>query len=88
MKRKLGALVAALLLTSALLAGTRAAGVLTIDWWSVDGGGNRSSGGAYALDGAIGQADAGVLRGGGFTIAGGYWAVVLPRSVYLPVIRH
>jgi hypothetical protein len=89
MKRKLGALAAALILTVALLAGTRAAGILTIDWWSVDSGGDRSSGGAYVLDRTTGQADAGVLTGGAFTITGGYWAVALPRSsIHLPLIRR
>ena len=89
MKRKLGALAAALILTIALLAGTHAAGMLAIDWWSVDGGGDRSSGGAYVLDGTIGQADAGVLSGGAFTISGGYWAVAIPRSsIHLPFIKR
>jgi hypothetical protein len=61
----------------------------TIDWWSVDGGGDRSSGGAYVLDGTIGQADASVLSGGAFTINGGYRAVALPRSsLHLPMIRN
>lgn len=89
MKRTLGALAAALIVTIALLAGTRAAGILTIDWWSVDGGGARSSGGAYVLDGTIGQADAGVLGGGSFSSTDGYWGVALPRStIYLPAIRN
>jgi hypothetical protein len=88
MKRKLAVTAAAVALTVAMLAGTRAADILTIDWWSVDGGGNRSSGGAYVLDGTIGQMDAGVLSGGNFSLAGGYWAVAIPRSVYLPIIRN
>jgi hypothetical protein len=89
MKRKLGALTAALFLTIALLAGTRAASILTIDWWSVDGGGDRSSGGAYVLDHTTGQADAGVLSGGAFTVTGGYWVVALPRSsIHLPLIKR
>ena len=89
MKRKLAALAAALILAIALLAGTRAAGILTIDWWSADGGGNRSSGGAYVLDGTIGQTDAGVLSGGAFTISGGYRTAALPRSsIHLPLIKR
>ena len=88
MKRKLAETAASVALTVALLAGTRAADILTIDWWSVDVGGDRSSGGAYILDGTTGQMDAGVLSGGTFTIAGGYWAAAIPRSVYLPAIRR
>ena len=89
MKRTLGALAAALILTIALLAGTRAAGIFTIDWWSVDGGGGRSSGGAYVLDGTIGQADAGVLGGATYSSTDGYWGVALPRStILLPLVKR
>jgi hypothetical protein len=47
-----------------------------IDWFSVDGGGGTSSGGAYALSGTIGQPDAGPMTGGRFTLTGGFWALV------------
>jgi hypothetical protein len=62
--------------------------MLAIDWWSVDGGGNRSSGGAYVLDGTIGQADAGALTGGSFALTDGYWSATIPRRMYLPIIRN
>jgi hypothetical protein len=89
MKRMLITLAATLLLAVALLGGARAAGELAIGWSSIDGGGARSSSGAYMIDGTIGQADAGVLSGGRFTVAGGYWAVALPRTrVLLPLIRR
>jgi hypothetical protein len=42
-----------------------------LSWWSVDGGGGTSTGGGYTLLGAIGQPDAGVMQGGGFSLAGG-----------------
>ncbi len=46
----------------------------TLDWRTMDGGGaTRSTGGAFALSGTIGQADAGVLAGGPFTLSGGFW---------------
>jgi hypothetical protein len=89
MKRIPVILAAILLVAVGLLGGARAAGELAIDWSSIDDGGARSSSGAYVIDGTIGQADASVLSGGRFTVAGGYWAVVLPRArVLLPLIRR
>jgi hypothetical protein len=38
----------------------------------VDGGGRTSMGGGYALTGVIGQSDAGVMTGGGYTLSGGF----------------
>jgi hypothetical protein len=85
--RRLWILLATLLAAVALLSGVRAAGQIAIDWSSVDAGGARSSGGAYAVEGTIGQADAGLLSGGRFTLTGGYWAVTLPRArIFVPVI--
>lgn len=56
------------LATAALAAGP------AIDWWTVDGGGGTSSGGAFEVSGTIGQPDAGpVMSGGAFQITGGFW---------------
>jgi hypothetical protein len=44
-----------------------------IDWFTIDGGGGTSTGGAYSLSGTIGQPDAGTLSGGGFVLSGGFW---------------
>ena len=89
MKRILITLAATLLVAVALLGGARAADELAIDWSSIDGGGARSSGGTYVIDGTIGQADAGALSGGRFTVSGGYWAVVPPETrIMLPLIRR
>ena len=44
-----------------------------IDWYTIDGGGGTSSGGAYSLSGTIGQPDAGTLAGGSYLLAGGFW---------------
>jgi hypothetical protein len=47
----------------------------------VDGGGGTSTGGAYSVSGTIGQADAGTMSGGQFTLHGGFWpgvAVPIP----------
>ncbi|CAG0959230.1 hypothetical protein GPROT1_00686 [Gammaproteobacteria bacterium] len=61
-----------------------------IPWYTVDGGGGAVTGGAYTLDGTIGQADAGSLAGGGYTLSGGYWigsaAVTMDYHVYLPLV--
>ncbi len=41
--------------------------------WSTIGGGGESTGGGYALAGTVGQAGAGALAGGPYTLAGGFW---------------
>lgn len=63
-------------LTAALL--TCAAGVasaqFSVSRFTIDGGGGtRSTGGAFALGGTIGQPDAGRLSGSSFTLGGGFW---------------
>lgn len=62
----------------------------SIPWWTVDGGGGVSSGGAYTLSGTVGQPDAGLHSGGVYTLDGGYWggATAQVYSVYLPLIRR
>ena len=59
-----------------------------IDWFTVDGGGGPSSGGAYALAGTIGQSDAGVSSGGAYTLQGGFWSAfaVVPTEGW-PALR-
>jgi hypothetical protein len=48
-----------------------------IDWYTIDGGGGRSSGGGFAVAGTIGQPDTGpAMRGGEFALVGGYWSVL------------
>jgi hypothetical protein len=50
-------------------------GGFDLSWNTVDGGGGTfSTGGGYSLGGTIGQPDAGVLSGGGYTINGGFWS--------------
>ncbi|MFC1781952.1 hypothetical protein ACFL02_00010 [Planctomycetota bacterium] len=44
-----------------------------LSWNTIDGGGGKSMGGAYELEGTIGQPDAGVMEGGGYILAGGFW---------------
>jgi len=67
-----------------------------LTWWTVDGGGGSvsDSGDDYTLMSVIGQPDAGVLEGSGYTLAGGFWgggfwsggAVVPEHNIYLPLV--
>lgn len=47
----------------------------TLDWFTTDGGGGTSAGGPYELGGTIGQPDAGLMSGGIYALAGGFWGV-------------
>jgi hypothetical protein len=88
MKRLLGLLsLLTLFLTFSLL--FAAADSVDFSWWTVDGGGAPAlSGGAYDLQGTAGQADAGTLGNGRYTLQGGYWNTTNSnptRLVYLPL---
>ena len=45
----------------------------SMDWHTIDGGGGTSAGGAFTLDGTIGQHDAGAACGGQFSMESGFW---------------
>ena len=47
-----------------------------LSWYTIDGGGNQSSGGDYELQGTIGRPDAGVIAGGPYVLTGGFWGGV------------
>ena len=47
-----------------------------LSWFTVDGGSGHSRGGAYSVSGTIGQADADTMKGGRYSIVGGFWGVV------------
>ena len=47
-----------------------------LSWHTIDSGGGFSAGGGFALEGTIGQPDAGAMSGGNFTLTGGFWAAV------------
>lgn len=68
--RSLLGVVAALSLTTAGFAGD-----LTLEWNTMDGGGQmEATGGDFELSGTLGQADAGtVLTGGDLQLVGGFW---------------
>jgi len=73
-------LVLVALISLPLLAG----GQSTIDWWSVDGGGEiRAEGGIWTLSGTLGQWDStegNLLIGGSWQLTGGFWAVGAPAA--------
>jgi hypothetical protein len=90
LKLALGAL--ALLMVSGVLA--QSGGGYALDPWVVaNGGAISSSGGGYSLGSTIGQAGAGTVSGGSYTIYGGFWrpgTVVKapPSPIYVPLVRH
>jgi hypothetical protein len=50
---------------------------LSIDWFTIDGGGGTSTGGVYSVTGSIAQPDAGAtMSGGNYTIDGGFWSLL------------
>ena len=50
-------------------------GAYNLEWNTLSGGGQTfATGGAYSLGGTTGQADAGALAGGAYTLAGGFWS--------------
>ena len=66
-----------------LFAATALADEFSLDWYSIDGGGDMwGYGGDYEWSGTVGQPDAGVvMTGGGFELTGGFWAGVPPYAV-------
>jgi hypothetical protein len=49
----------------------------SIGWYKVAGGGGASTGGVYAVNGTIGQHDAGgPMTGGNYSLTGGFWALI------------
>lgn len=56
-----------------VLVSSSANGQYELSWYTIDGGGGRSSGGPYTLTGTIGQPDAAVVSGGDYELLGGFW---------------
>ena len=83
-------LLLVLLLLSGVAAGVfaQSGGGYDLTWSTVDGGGATfSEGGGYSLGGTVGQPDAGVLSGGNYTLAGGFWSGgVAQYRIYLPLL--
>jgi hypothetical protein len=81
-----GAWCLALLLATNLFAQS-----YSIDWFTIDGGGGTSTGGAFSVSGTIGQPDAGHMSGGNYAIDGGFWGIIAavqtPGAPLLTIIR-
>ena len=76
MNRKAQRTVCVLMILLIAHVGVTIADDFTLDWWTIDGGGQMtSSGGDFEASGTIGQADAGAMTGGDFALSGGFWAV-------------
>jgi len=68
----------ALLALATVLAGgiarAQSGGTYDLSWSTIDGGGiTTAGGGSYALDGTLGQWDAGQMAGGTYVLGGGFW---------------
>lgn len=63
-------------------------GAFTLRSATIDGGGGTSAGVAFVLSGTAGQADAGQMSGGDFTIGGGFWQPAGVKTLYLPLVFH
>jgi hypothetical protein len=64
-------------------------GPYDLSWNTLNSGWTFSSGGLYVLGGTMGQADAGVLTGGSYTLRGGFWMGGAQRGafkIYLPLV--
>jgi hypothetical protein len=62
-------------------------GGFSIPWWTVDGGGNTSTGSTFTLTGTIGQPDAGCSYGGDYELKSGFWqGCPIVSYVYMPLI--
>ncbi len=55
-----------------ILTATAASGQYELRWYTIDGGGGRSSGGQYSLIATIGQPDAAYSAGGDYELLGGF----------------
>ena len=87
------ALVALALLALVLPVLAQFGGPYDLSWNTVDGGGYTfSTGQAYTLGGTAGQADAGLLAGGAYTLGGGLWGggelAGGQHRVYLPMVTR
>ncbi len=61
------------MLVLTLFVSSTVSGEYEINWYTIDGGGGRSSGGPYNLVGTIGQPDAAWSKGGNYELLGGFW---------------
>jgi hypothetical protein len=85
-------LLTCLLLLAAVPVLAQSGGGYDLTWSTVDGGGYTFTGGSYSLGGTAGQPDAGLLTGGDYALAGGFWpggpVVASEFRIYLPLVAR
>lgn len=60
----------------------------SIDWYKIAGGGGTSSNGNFVVSGTIGQADAGQMSGGNYSLTGGFWSLIsLVQTPGAPILN-
>ena len=61
---------------------------LSIDWFTIAGGGGTSAGGAFAVSGTIGQSDASAqpMTGDNFSLVGGFWSLLAVQTPGAPLL--
>lgn len=71
------------------LAASLRAADFTLDWTTLDGGGEQlSAGGEFTLSVTVGQPDAGPSGAGGFSLQSGFWAGITDEPGWtIPVLR-
>jgi hypothetical protein len=84
-------LLVLMLVASVSSSQAQSGGGYDLTWSTIDGGGATfSTGGSYSLGGTLGQPDAGLMSGGAYALAGGFWGGT-PLSnynynLYLPLV--
>ena len=58
----------------------------SLNWVTLDGGGGTSSSGGYEVSGTIGQPDTGLMSGGAYTLAGGFWPGLTEPAIGAPFL--
>ena len=59
----------------------------SVDRYNIAGGGGTSTGGVYAVNGTMGQPDAGgPMTGGNYSISGGFWSLEAVQTPGAPVL--
>ena len=76
-----------LFITGFVLAATD---TFNVFWWTVDGGGGKSTGGSYSLKSTIGQPDAGIMIAGDYRLKVGFQpggpARIVSFQVNIPIV--
>ena len=88
MKTSLQASLVGAALTLLVVVSGASAQSFSIARFVIAGGGGASAGGAFALNGTLGQHEAGPpsLIGGGFSLNGGFWSPAIVPPPELPVL--